>query len=809
VTSQTPTSASPKLTPRQLHLAVQRLNESDEVLRELRQYLHSGGRIQWVVDTDVVIHFLRPKQNRRYAEIFPGSEATGEESKGLVALSAVLADFIFSERFQLSGTASPVSPVHDVKLLLDPHTEEFHDVVSAISRDISPQAKAAKSASDGGLSRQVMKLLQNFTRGKLTGMSQEVFVQTLQDTIADSFQIILPDGPLDELRRVRDLLKERKTLIYQADNAELHSLLTEKTAAAMHDLKADVWFERLREFFGTRDHNQSDEGKDKKRPQNDLRNYRDAKVLAALELLNERGAATNLRYVFLTGQGTLSSVVQHQSQRTRTSVFIVHPRAFLGSPRLLESKEQAKTSADTTEHPIRWKRITDAVNFLGGFGESRLIQHQELIDKLYDEWRLLERMALPYLPEQAYIPDVRALAKDIFSGASLDALETQLYIAISDFFALTAELGLVAHQEPMQGTMKRKPPPLRLGFYPEAEAFIVKIVDRGLWDPDGSANTPLIGNWIERVKTEQRKEANGANLPSFNYPLLLCFAERFAAMGDWHACRLLAVQAKAVASATREALPFITGRDAAMLEGYARRLEARKVEELESAREALREFRAACLVEQKAWSDPKTKLTHDSKCVLHAFNPEREFVIHTLRADVEELTIDFAVIMFALFSADMTASDVRVELANRQSDVVGLVERISDTLVRLEAPEIFKELHVPPALNAIHDYLRIQLELCGLQCGLLLFAVGVSATNFEHWRDSDLHVRVAAHKTDVSRLAAAVAQRIWGNSREREQNLKLVKEIVELTNSSKEKLPPFDLGRARFFLHLAEERAAL
>lgn len=806
--SQTPDSADPTLTARQLHSAVRRLTESDEALKGHRQFISKGGKIHWIVDTDVVIHYLQPMQKARYAEIFPQLKVASEPSAGLIALSTLLADFIFSDRFQVSVDTRDGLNVRPKKLLLAPHADEFHEVVAAIARAAGPLVASAKEATDGGLSRQVMDLLNSFTKGNLGDLSQEAFVSKLQQLIADSYKFILPNGPLDELRRASDLLRGREALIYQADNEDIEAMLSGKNIQERLDAFTDTWTAQFKEIHHSSNFDESDKAVAKRQSQRVIANYRDARVLATLEILNDLGVKSDERYVLISGQDTLQLIVKPRGGARQKNVHIIHPRAFLGNPRLLESKEMPTEGAKNGEHPDRWKRITDAVSFLSNLNEAELEGHTDLVHKLLHEWRVLERMAIPFLPEQAQIPNVRALAKDIFRGQPLDALETQLYIALSDFFALSAELNLAGHLEPLQGAMKRKPPPLRLAFYPEAEAFIVKIINRGLWNSEGEADTNAIAAHIERVKDEQQKEARAAALQSFNYPLLLCFAERFAAMGEWHACRLLAAHAKAVASATRESLPYITGRDAALLEGYARRLDARRIDDLGGARDALRYFRSSCQKEQEAWSDPEKRMPHEVRCALHSFNPENEFAIHALRADVEELMIDFSELMFELFTADQV--NVMTALQSRVNRFSALSSRVNGSLASLRALAVF---HGPPksprALLSIRDYLQIQLEICGLQCGLFLFAAKVDGKGYEVWKAADLLERVNSHKTEVATLIAAVARGVWGEAEQRSTHIEVIRRICDDQKKSNIKSSPFDLPRGTFLLHLVEKVAKL
>ncbi|OGT89388.1 MAG: hypothetical protein A2514_15710 [Gammaproteobacteria bacterium RIFOXYD12_FULL_61_37] len=594
---------NPGITIEGLRNAVLRLREGDDALRKHREFVEGGGEIRWVVDPDVVHLFLNPKKNARYADVFPLSAGT-EPSSGLVGLTALLADFLFSKRFNLGGMAANSDDAHRrCKLVLEPHTDELDEAIRSIARKSAADAHRARGAVAGRLEREIRDLLETFSVGE----SNEDFIKRLLKTIERRISLILPDGPFQELKRASDLLKKREAIEYQADVADLHAMISTEEFEEGVDGKTDIWCGRLRDFIS--EHDRSNTGTEREsyrfNEAKRIRISRDARVLAKLDGLNRKGAESKVRYVMITGAGLLHCITQEIFRKRPPTVHLLKPSAFLGNPRLFEV-EGIKTTEDQGS---RWMRMTQAVNLLGTRFDSEQGEFKKHIAELIENWEALQRMALPYLPSQSTETTLRAVAKEIFQGKPLEALETQLYIALSEFFVVTAELGLLTHQESAPMAIKRKPPPLRLAFYPQAENLVLALIDRRIWNDGGGAKVEEIAGLIEAVKKEQQETSKSGNDPFFNYPLLLCLASRFAILGDWHASRVLAMHAKAVAKVAEHSLPCVTGREAALLESYSRRLDAKSANDLNRAREVLQEFREAVKRDDLA----RLSRTHDLK----------------------------------------------------------------------------------------------------------------------------------------------------------------------------------------------------
>lgn len=784
-----------------LRTAIKRLHEGDEQLKLHREFINNGGEIVWIIDTDVVHFYLNPTKKARYAEVFPAvDEGLDEDKNASVAIAALLADFIFSNRFQI--TEDKNESEKNQKILLNPHTEEFDAMISAISRTVVQQARQANTAVNGQLTKDVTNLVANYSAGKEDrSLSPAQYSDKLIKIIGERLSIIFPNTPLNELTRARELLKDRVVLSYQADVEQLHAQIEKHEFKKKVDEAAEIWFDRMHDFYKHLDVNRSEEDIENARPGQAVRNHRDAKVLATIEMLNKSAHATRTRYVLISGQGALRQIA-NPPHKKNSDIFICRPWDFLGNPRLFSIDE---VSRPQEEHAHLWKRLTQAMKLLTEDASSSDV---ESIRELYTAWDGLKRMAIPHAPRQATAPDIRKIAADIFAGKSLDALETELYRALSEFFVVSAELGLSTQKDVVSELLQRKPPPLRIAAYPKAETFIDSLISKKIWKENGETDSVKIAQLIKEVKAEQKSELEG-NQQNFNYPLLLCLASRFEILGDWHAARLLASYAKSVAEVTKEALPFVTGREAALLESYCRRVDAKTVEDIKSARLALDEFKIAIIKEKENWTNPLLEDTRNGLLQkLKTFNPDSEFPLHDLRADSDELILEFTETMFGCF----TSKDIDVlnkNLYDCRIKLYSMLDKSTNCLERLDSlKDLFFTHEVDTiafkTLNSIQNFLRAQLELCALQCVLFLIGAklqieddAVCAT----WFKPEVLKRLEEHGTLISKRVAYVAKCISANRVNSEGIL------LTLTALSAEGQLPYDVFRNVYLENLAKSYA--
>lgn len=805
-----------KLTERALRLTARGVTEGGKALKSHLEFAREGGELFWIVDTDVVTFFFNPRENARYADIFPtpfDAIKAAKQPPGLVALAATLADFVFSDRFHFShGGHGDSGQIINHRLLLEPHTNELHEVLQAVIRRTT---LAATRATDAVLERRLAKEVNELITAYRNDVAQkpQQFISKAQAIIASHLDFILPDSPLEELIRARVLLKSRKAAIYEADCPWLHDLLNQEAAVRAVDDLTDGWrnsilaeVERLNEFRARSFRSTHPQVGVIRTGDLALREQRDARVLAKLEYLNDlfsKEGNPKRRFVMISGHGLLRGVVRDRNWRRRRKglpecVFTLHPNVFLGSPHLFPLP-------NASEH---WVRMTSALVLLDGTrrpgdknGEQSELpiysdgDNSELVRKIETEWQELQDFALPFLPTQSRDKRIQEIFKGLLTGEPLEALERALYLALSELFVVMAELGLSPHHEHGIRLPRREPPPLRLAYYPAAEACIQALIGN-MKNPIQGNEQQNIGTLIENVKQEQIN----SKVEDFNYPLLLCLATRFAALGDWHAARVLANHAASVAKVTEREAPLVTGREAAYLECYCRCLEAKNIKELELAKKALKEYQAAILREAEWWKVPANQASEAEYCKALKFNPLEEFRLHEIRAQSEELLLELTHWMYEWFVDD-----------RRESETVNFVEEsfesINSMLVDLETLTSNLEqlgMDKVPATDTVSMIVRsvkMQIQMCAMQCMVLLFAGDPQRR--ESLRASWLRSHAAMNNlginaTSVTRMIVLVALCIWGTTEEQTTALQeLDGEDISFD------FTPYDSGRRVFFKAVA------
>jgi hypothetical protein len=807
---------SSSLTEWDLRITARRLVEEGRAIADHFEFERNGGKLFWVVDTDVVTFYLDPRAKSRYADIFRRREPvqSGQAEKGLVALAAVLAEFIFSDRFHGAKIEAELGG-HSAgqKMLLDPHTEELHEVLAAIGREAMRSAPVAVGLLDGTLQKELKALIDAYLTDKATSPTE--FIDHVKAFIGNKLDLILPSGKLEQLKRGRDLLKNQRA-VYEADCAGLHEYLSSDEATEAIDSLADRWHELIRELSPMDKGGESPRGlgrlgkghvKGAERHGNlDLREHRDARVLAKLEYLNSRSTTPDSpkqRFIFISGHGFLLRVVREHRRFARdlaASVHILHPSIFLGNGDLFPLRPQDEHTG--AEH---WVRLTQVLvpldrparrESIGSEGDDGQVVNasSEVIEKAEIEWNRLLEFALPFLPAQSRDDKIKAIFKDLLEGKPLDALEQALYLALSELFVVMAELGLAPRRDPELAPPIRKPPPLRLAYYPEAERCIRAFVE------NSSAESVTIGAFLDSVKAEQ--EASGVE--DFNYPLLVCLAVRFASLDEWHAARVLANYASSVAKVTTHEAPLVTGREAALLECYCRRIDAKKLHDLDRAEDALGEFHEALRRESDWRGSEGNRETELPRCESLAFNPQAEFPLHQIRARSEKLTLDMTRLMFDWFPSDCSEAQLLLKIAKNAGKLGQMLddsESIRSELERVVAGFQAKN----ETIDAIALFVRLQLAICAAQCLILLYAI--DPLQREALESSRLlkasTLILEANRTVVTCLLVSVIHCIWGSTEKRTESVARLRDY-----ECGSPYMPHDEGRCNFFKQLAIRIAA-
>jgi hypothetical protein len=621
------------LTENDIRAAARRVHDESKVLLAQFNLQREGTRVYWVFDANIAHLYFDPHHHADYASPVHVSSARGKKAQvgtsAETALAWVLADFLFGERFALNQPASRKvdSAVGSHRIVLEPHSTELHEAFAAIRRKslgLASGAVNAVSDSSGAFQSKLRQVIDAFRRKPQD--DARPYVAQVQRLLRQHLPILLPDGPAAELRRAKELL-ERNTLLYEADVPWLVDELASENATDRVFELTDDWYERLVEA-ATRS-----AGGSTKSSNPELETLRhaqnDAIALAKLQYLNEsvHGDGSPRRFVFVTAHGLIHRAVRESRV---ASVIVLRPSVFLGSKYLFPLREAHEEEAARTG---QWVRLTNSLELLHETGgRHRPYEAQKTGDddsqplaRFKKDWNALLGFALPFLPAHASGEEFQALADELLQGNSLRAFERTLYSALGDLLVLSSEMSLDDGFNTSDSSLAPTPV-LRLAFYPRAEDCILRLSRL-----DASVEgAPDARRLIEQVRDEQHR----TSVSDFNYPLLICLACWFVSLGRLRLARALVGHARGVVEVTTQAAPLVTGREAAFLECYVRRLQARHLDDVDQAEAALRFFRNAVGEEELQWT---ARLHAPSLAMTGA--PREEFSIHRWRADLQDKSI--------------------------------------------------------------------------------------------------------------------------------------------------------------------------
>ena len=217
--------------------------------------------------------------------------------------------------------------------------------------------------------------------------------------------------------------------------------------------------------------------------------------------------------------------------------------------------------------------------------------------------------------------------------------------------------------------------------------------------------------------------------------------------------------------------------------------------------------------EENAWDDKTLQTEQGEICKLRQFNPQAEFPLHELRADVDDLIIDFSESMFVCFEPKKPYESLANRLREHQSQFTDMLNRSEACLARLEELALFRlglGLGLGLGLNdknreimlSIKRFLHTQLELCALQCAIFLVAARSKLREdemFARWRRAEVWERVQGHDTVIAKISALVARCVWGAT----GDAKLaVSELEALPNGE---LLPYDEPKHSFLKQFASD----
>ena len=655
-----------------------------------QEFVESGGRLIYSIDTDILNLFLdpvdvaasRPATARRprpgYTQIF-----RGDPPELSIALGGAIADFIF---FGL-GKRSPI-------LMLPPLEREVGAVFQAITTQADREHRDALAELD--------RLRENVTG----------FVERIQAEPDDAGRLKLMVAEMSNLHKL--------LFGYSGPSAELarFAILLERSdltdfarfLSRPHDVHADV-VEHLRSLNTIRGWIEFShlQGKWEERIERSKARWKsrknivaDCQALARLEQINRILKPSGVRVVHVTGdQAIFGAAATYQpsgEDQSFASLHLRHPRAFLAEPSVLFTESDGDPGR--TEELIPWLDVflarftgatapssVDLLELLEQTPEDRRAIVQQVLEGDPDAGRVFEEewkqfcgpITLDHAlsassesssPFDQYLSILRGWAdglgkddKRSFREAAealedckgtferiLEGLEEVVAERVmktwQDCFAAATSTGFSLLRFG-SGTESpaRSPLPITFATLQAASNFFSKMLHGGTGE-----------GYREMINTVWSEDDSG-------YLFYLAFGALFGAQGKWRIARILADRALGVVAElglNRQVPGKVNGREAYYLRAAARRLTASSPKDFEEAKGDLRRAR-------------------DALELSRANNPE--YSITPLRFDAEQAALDLSRHLFNLFSESANKrepSPERLELL--QMNIRGLLERIDHEL---------------------------------------------------------------------------------------------------------------------------------
>ncbi len=671
------------LTEADIRAAARRVSDESSTLASLFELARAQVQVVWVFDANVAHLFFDPHGHADFAS--PVHVASAHRRKRTVtaepseaALASVLADFLFGERFVQNLPSNLSCEAEDaergLRVILEPHASELHDAFLAIRRKTQKDAEVATGAMLGGTLQ--AKVQAEVGRLRSAGIENGEYVKRVQRLIRSNLKFLLPNSPLSQLERARDLLS-RRVVLYEADVPWLSEMLsTDEALVRLDDLTHEWYLHLLQAGTTARDGDASTSDLDSSEQHRHARN--DALALAKVQYLNELGevSSTKRRFVLVSAHGLVHRVAREQG---RTRFPVLRPSVFLGSKYLFPIGQRDIDEGAPRVEGGQWMRLThslemiheSAVRHWPGQSKPREsnFDSESLVDRFKRDWKALQDFALPFLPATSTDQRVISLASDLLQGVSLRAFEKSLYSALGDLLVLSSEISLRGDVASDGNALGHVVPAARLAAFPQAERCMSAIIE-------GSVSREIDRRLdVSEMMSALRQEQEAAGVDDFNYPMLLCLAVWFFSIGRVRSARALVGHARAVVEVSSDRLPLVTGREAAFLESYFRRIDATDLVAHGKAVAALDFYDSTIRREREHLAaNPEW-----SKGQVRKYRPEDELVIHEWRGRVARSGLYLAQVSIEMFRG----SEQSNKLVARS--VRPLVRPLKDHLLRIVA----------------------------------------------------------------------------------------------------------------------------
>lgn len=574
---------------------------------EDEQQRKEDWRIHYVVDTDILVSYLDPNSNGRYAELF------GENRELPKVLVRMMSDFII-HRLQ-SGVEANSSELGQL-LLISPHDQELHGQFRRVQEDMAEWIRRAES--------EAKEVLEHVRQG---GKSEQQLVELLIKEATALIEVFEGSGPFEKAQRLSRISAIRLTNVQRyVDPATGFTFPTppeDLTHPEFHDYVHgfEQWRERLAETRG--------------RGKSDWAVSNDAQVLNHLSWINRKVAPQRRRLVLITGSRNifvaarqpprgasdappvagLTSSADGEYQR----LYLRHPQAFLGHWQFFETENRSDQENSTELRIFSWLNVLYPnhidLSVPGAIRRREELAH-ELEHSTAEEWSRRARELRAIAAQRAggerpqdYIDSiisewdrqvrVVAVEKDMFQAVvhSPKTKSAQKLLGIlrmrlgDDLMPLLRDLAINADNSRAsllistvvlsEVTERNNKPSIRgvpaLRFDDEYSSIQARC---------NQLQDDMFNNTLEVDLKNLNSEFGGVDPEQ--YHALVVYALIYAIRGHWQGTRTLCLSALAVVDGIPPAARANrTGREAAYLLAVAERRVAREASQLDNSRRYL------------------------------------------------------------------------------------------------------------------------------------------------------------------------------------------------------------------------------
>ncbi len=654
------------------------------------EYKKKGGEIYYAVDTNVIKMYSDYVNNSVYGKIFPDDDGLDDDNARVLVRSLSL--YIFEK---MCDKNRPL-------MLIYPHNIELKSIITSIMKGVSIDVSNIMNNIDC-----IKKIFHKYNNDK------QSLVNELENNVFDWMEFLSSDkdGILSEFSMITNLLKSTKVCPLKSFEEEkwiFPDLYDKTNISDYEELKSlkKWWRSKLWEYSSD-NCNSSKEKYD--------HNLRvDAEVLSRLEHINNEIAKDNKRLVLITVDKKIHYATNSKKineQQTFYDIYIRDPKVFLaakdfsfypdskscevypisdfsecsdiGLKCIIEYADKYAKNKDIARNVIGENKVYDS-----DINNDEIVASVNEIKKSWNDFirKLIIRDSFnaeknkdtikKYIISDASFDDIKGMIEDKAHEIWRDYLKVSTlvgYCAVKDIDHASPDMRNKNNLMPQRGI-----PALNLTFY-GATTHIDKLFE-----------TILHSRVIENKDIFDEFE----NEEPSGYAAFLVYALAFGAVGRWSIARILSSIAIRIARSESEKRKKrdacdeterylensnhdpITGNEAAYLLAWSIRHDTKNKEDLQKAKESMKEARA--YQEEAEIAINKMARRMKNPCSTEC----KKSKIIDLRYDCEEIGIDMTSNMYILFSDNI--NDESVEYRETLLSLGKCKDKIKDIISKMD-----------------------------------------------------------------------------------------------------------------------------